>query len=66
MVSEINEKWRWREDRSVLILVLVEDGLGEWLSTRKTTIVYVLILVLVEDGLGALLKQRDYSWIGMS
>ena len=41
-------------DAGVLILVLVEDGLGgydEEDGLRNT--IYVLILVLVEDGLGA-------------
>ena len=39
----------------VLILVLVEDGLGEYLRKLVRSIVTtVLILVLVEDGLGGL------------
>ena len=36
---------------TVLILVLVEDGLGETVNGRKL-LYKVLILVLVEDGLG--------------
>ena len=38
----------------VLILVLVEDGLGVSIMTRTNLKIKVLILVLVEDGLGAL------------
>ena len=38
----------------VLILVLVEDGLGENRNFNKTPAFLVLILVLVEDGLGAI------------
>ena len=38
--------------RSVLILVLVEDGLGDSSDDVKTSHLQVLILVLVEDGLG--------------
>ncbi len=37
--------------KSVLILVLVEDGLGA-LGMQSTLLRAVLILVLVEDGLG--------------
>ncbi len=42
---------------AVLILVLVEDGLGESVQTSPIPMDYwvVLILVLVEDGLGACL-----------
>ncbi len=36
----------------VLILVLVEDGLGAWVMRMKIQEGLVLILVLVEDGLG--------------
>ena len=36
----------------VLILVLVEDGLGAMKTFPKPTPGVVLILVLVEDGLG--------------
>ena len=36
----------------VLILVLVEDGLGVWQRRKKVAAPLVLILVLVEDGLG--------------
>ena len=36
----------------VLILVLVEDGLGALFMIDSTLDVFVLILVLVEDGLG--------------
>ena len=39
---------------TVLILVLVEDGLGDGLKRRQVNLAGVLILVLVEDGLGAL------------
>ena len=39
----------------VLILVVVEDGLGETKRTiQQRTIQPVLILVVVEDGLGVL------------
>ncbi len=36
----------------VLILVLVEDGLGETSDVLEQLVQLVLILVLVEDGLG--------------
>ncbi len=36
----------------VLILVLVEDGLGAMYLYSRGEIINVLILVLVEDGLG--------------
>ncbi len=47
-------------DLGVLILVLVEDGLGElyWLDEYDMPIT-VLILVLVEDGLGD--RQMSYQ-----
>ena len=42
----------------VLILVLVEDGLGEDVQMAYSHTALVLILVLVEDGLGELLLYR--------
>ena len=36
----------------VLILVVVEDGLGEFLNVLGGSPIKVLILVVVEDGLG--------------
>ena len=45
---------------NVLILVLVEDGLGEFNEWKlKELDELVLILVLVEDGLGVLKKQEQ-------
>ena len=38
----------------VLILVLVEDGLGAFEELGEDHFTWVLILVLVEDGLGGL------------
>ena len=50
--SSFNSTWTI-EQFKVLILVLVEDGLGELDKSRDFTDVHaVLILVLVEDGLG--------------
>ena len=44
---------KFDEFNTVLILVLVEDGLGEIIKlTEAKKIAKVLILVLVEDGLG--------------
>ena len=38
---------------SVLILVVVEDGLGDcWKLSQQYSLCWVLILVVVEDGLG--------------
>ena len=37
---------------TVLILVLVEDGLGDLSEMSNYHLINVLILVLVEDGLG--------------
>ena len=42
----------------VLILVLVEDGLGEFLKIKNILKNLVLILVLVEDGLGGATRLR--------
>ena len=42
---------------SVLILVLVEDGLGVAQTFYRTVLFNVLILVLVEDGLGEDIKE---------
>ena len=51
---------------TVLILVLVEDGLGDGDTFKVTTAVAaVLILVLVEDGLGDDKQKTIYS-IGQS
>ena len=43
----------------VLILVLVEDGLGVLQTKRIFHVFHVLILVLVEDGLG---ESKKYSY----
>ena len=54
MVSEGRRYYIKVERCIVLILVLVEDGLGVLLKPTSTvTAIKVLILVLVEDGLGA-------------
>ncbi len=42
---------------AVLILVLVEDGLGVQAAITTQCLFGVLILVLVEDGLGVLLTK---------
>ena len=52
MVSEREKINREPPQRHVLILVLVEDGLGENEKVRINRCQAVLILVLVEDGLG--------------
>ena len=44
--------------KKVLILVLVEDGLGLLLGLSQQQSVIVLILVLVEDGLGPGLRAH--------
>ena len=49
--------------QGVLILVLVEDGLGDILDRLKEVNIVVLILVLVEDGLGEQLLQLIVSEI---
>ena len=54
MVSELLyiPSWELSPGR-VLILVLMEDGLGVLAQNPKVMdVVYVLILVLMEDGLG--------------
>ena len=54
MVSETSVDVEWYEGAIVLILVLVEDGLGDLKSRPQRSRRFgVLILVLVEDGLGA-------------
>ncbi len=61
MVSETQFSNAYNALREVLILVLVEDGLGairhkeEWEAPK-----FVLILVLVEDGLGVT-HQHSYD-----
>ena len=61
MVSEPSQSGGLCAPSSVLILVLVEDGLGVYLSALSIVLyAVVLILVLVEDGLGAL-KSRRYE-----
>ena len=53
MVSENSETLLVKENTIVLILVLVEDGLGVYIvSALVLSAAKVLILVLVEDGLG--------------
>ena len=48
--------------REVLILVLVEDGLGDLADAiASANKIYVLILVLVEDGLGEQLLELTVS-----
>ena len=55
MVSELHRLARICAVLLVLILVLVEDGLGvSYKDTFHGNFTPVLILVLVEDGLGAL------------
>ena len=58
----VSEGLRWNihflNTYNVLILVLVEDGLGARLVKVYTTMAhFVLILVLVEDGLGEDMKS---------
>ena len=61
----VSESWWNRSERNchaVLILVLVEDGLGEDGEVFTITGVdAVLILVLVEDGLGEQLLELAVS-----
>ena len=45
----------------VLILVLVEDGLGGEIHLPKLLHLRVLILVLVEDGLGGWFDDRVFT-----
>ena len=56
MVSEFNTDFVTLERVTVLILVLVEDGLGVSDESGGLPKEGVLILVLVEDGLGAMKK----------
>ena len=58
MVSEFLNNGIIFDAKAVLILVLVEDGLGAWTVEQfKDLQKDVLILVLVEDGLGALCSK---------
>ena len=64
MVSEIFQKVLKMLQKNVLILVLVEDGLGVPLPRKvATSLTPVLILVLVEDGLGGAHKTPDWNGI---
>ena len=63
MVSEVGGVNLKDISTLVLILVLVEDGLGEAASQAALDELFgVLILVLVEDGLGVLLKVIDKKY----
>ena len=60
MVSESKFEVMKDENGKVLILVLVEDGLGVCgRLSQEVWPVDVLILVLVEDGLGVLNELND-------
>ena len=63
MVSEGEKPSDWEcELNAVLILVLVEDGLGAALLVKGASFTtVVLILVLVEDGLGGQLLELTVS-----
>ena len=50
MVSDRQRRGSW--GRQVLILVLMEDGLGPVSPGTSPTLPWVLMLVLMEDGLG--------------
>ena len=53
MVSDDSVNEQARSFEEVLILVLMEDGLGQALRmAKKSSKGFVLILVLMEDGLG--------------
>ncbi len=53
MVSEINQnQTKMIKEEEVLILVLLEDGIGEDHELRCMVVITVLILVLLEDGIG--------------
>ena len=56
MVSELRKSGAKSEKDLVLILVVVEDGLGALLKVDEDTTLDVLILVVVEDGLGEVLE----------
>ena len=56
MVSEFELTDETKQNEGVLILVLVEDGLGVLIDSPQLAVEFVLILVLVEDGLG----DREY------
>ncbi len=64
MVSEFAHTLTRRSRLNVLILVLLEDGIGVkyYISERKTR--HVLILVLLEDGIGVdcFPTKYGYSW----
>ena len=51
-------KFDEEKEEEVLILVLVEDGLGALTRVATNLMHLVLILVLVEDGLGGAISQR--------
>ena len=52
MVSEVCLAYGMSNSEDVLILVVVEDGLGDRGQDRGQVCKTVLILVVVEDGLG--------------
>ncbi len=59
MVSEVKERGELASILKVLILVVVEDGLGAEFTSVKLTPIAVLILVVVEDGLGDHIGRSD-------
>ena len=66
MVSERRSLHRNGRGRPVLILVLVEDGLGVKGASFNTVPIGVLILVLVEDGLGEFKELHKDSKLDVS
>ena len=66
MVSEAQGAVSKNLNTSVLILVLVEDGLGDLWQWYNSPKMYVLILVLVEDGLGEIANGYQYNIGGLS
>ena len=59
MVSEADINFRVGESQDVLILVLMEHGLGVKTLNYGKKIYIVLILVLMEHGLGVTVSNRS-------
>ena len=67
MVSDDSVNEQARSFEEVLILVLMEDGLGQALRmAKKSSKGFVLILVLMEDGLGQSFDNNIQEFLSLN
>ena len=63
MLSERSQAADWNVEDTVLILVVVDDGLGAYYGTWSANGGSVLILVVVDDGLGDSNCDVTYAYL---